>query len=86
MGLAGERSRKILMYHMMQQQARAKAPEPPPEDAPTITPEEERAILEAAMPIPEPEPSFVRRNAIPLFVGGGALILGVIGVILLIKI
>jgi hypothetical protein len=62
-------------------------PKPPPEDiVPTITPEEEMAILEATLPIPEPEPSFIRRNAIPLFVGGGVLVLGMLGMVLLIKI
>jgi len=62
------------------------APPPPPEDVlPTITPEEELAILEATLPFPEPEPSFIRRNAVPLFVGGGVLTLGVLGMILLLK-
>jgi len=62
-------------------------PPPPPEDlAPTISPEEEMAILEAMLPIPEPEPSFIRRNAIPLFVGGGVLVLGIAGMVLMIKI
>jgi len=81
----GERSRKILMYALAQQQAAAKAA---PEDitAPTITPEEEAAILEAMLPIPEPEPSFLRRNAIPLFLGGGALIVGAIGMLLMVEI
>jgi hypothetical protein len=63
----------------------APPPEAPPEDLPTITPEEEQAILEATLPIPEPEPSFIRRNAVPLFVGGGVLVLGVLGMILMIK-
>lgn len=80
----GERSKKILMYAMMQQQAAAKAA--PEEVIPTITPEEEQAILEAILPIPEPEPSFIRRNAVPLFLGGGALTLGLLGMILLVKI
>jgi hypothetical protein len=62
-------------------------PAPPPEDLrPTITPEEEQAILAATLPIPEPEPAFVRRNAVPLFVGGGVLILGILGMILMIRI
>jgi len=62
-------------------------PTPPPTDiAPTISPEEEAAILQATLPIPEPEPSFIRRNAIPLFVGGGVLLFGIIGMVLLIKI
>jgi hypothetical protein len=65
----------------------APPPAPPPEDiVPTITPEEEMAILEATLPIPEPEPSFIRRNAVPLFVGGGVLVLGMLGMVLLIKI
>ena len=60
---------------------------PPPEDlAPTITPEEELAILQATLPAPEPEASFIRRNAVPLFVGGGVLLLGTIGLILMVKI
>lgn len=54
--------------------------------SPTITPDEEQAILQATLPIPEPDPSFLRRNAVPLFVGGGVLVLGVVGMILLIKI
>ena len=63
-------------------------PLPAPEDptAPTITPEEEAAILEALLPIPEPEPSFLRRNAIPIFIGGGVLIFGTIGMLLMIRV
>jgi len=65
----------------------APPPTPPPEDiAPTITPEEELAILQATLPAPEPEPSFIRRNAMPLFVGGGVLLLGTLGLILMVKI
>lgn len=65
----------------------APPPAPPPEDiAPTITPEEELAILQATLPIPEPEPSFIRRNAVPLFVGGGVLVMGMLGMVLLIKV
>jgi len=65
----------------------APPPAPPPEDiAPTISPEEERAILAATLPLPEPEPSFIRRNAIPLFVGGGILVAGTLGMLLLIRI
>ena len=52
---------------------------------PLISPTEEQAILEQTLPIPEPEPSFLRRNAIPLFVGGGVLILGILGMVLLIR-
>jgi len=66
----------------------APPPPPPPEDptAPTITPEEEAAILQATLPIPEPEPSFLRRNAVPLFVGGGILVLGTVGMLLMIRV
>ena len=85
MSFAGDRSKKILMYAMMQQQ-QAAAKLPPEDIRPTITPDEEQEILSATLPIPEPEPSFVRRNAIPLFVGGGALTLGVLGRILMIEI
>jgi ATP phosphoribosyltransferase len=87
MSFAGDRSKKILMYAMMQQQAAAVAAKTPPEDIrPTITPDEEQKILAAMLPIPEPEPSFVKRNAIPLFVGGGVLTLGILGIILMVKI
>jgi len=82
----GERSRKILMYALAQQQAARSAEAPEDPTAPTITPEEEAAILEAMLPIPEPEPSFLRRNAIPIFVGGGVLIFGTIGLLLMIKV
>jgi hypothetical protein len=65
----------------------APPPEAPPEDlAPTISVEEEQAILAATLPMPEPEPSFIRRNAVPLFVGGGVLVLGVVGMIFMIRI
>ena len=85
MSFGGERSKKILMYAMMRQ--RAKAANIPPEDIiPTITPEEETAILEATLPVPEPEPSFIRRNAVPLFLGGGILTLGLLGMVLLIRV
>lgn len=50
-----------------------------------ITPAEEQAILDATLPLPPPEPSFLRRNAVPLFAGGGALVVGTLGMILLIK-
>jgi hypothetical protein len=83
-GFGGKRSQMIYMMALQQQQQAAAAP---PEDiVPTITPEEEMAILEATLPIPEPEPSFIRRNAIPLFIGGGALVLGILGMVLLIKV
>jgi hypothetical protein len=65
----------------------APPPPPPPEDiAPTITPEEEQAILQQTLPLPEPEQSFLARNAMPLLVGGSVLILGTIGLIVMIKI
>lgn len=65
----------------------APPPPPPPDpEAPTITPEEEAAILQATLPVPEPEPDFLRRNAVPLFVGGGILLLGVIGMFLMIRV
>ena len=65
----------------------APPPKQPPEDlAPTISPEEEQAILAATLPLPEPEPSFIRRNAIPLFVGGGVLVVGTLGMLLMIRI
>ena len=85
-GLGGDRSKKILMYHMMQQRAAAASKQPPEDISPTISPEEEQAILDAVLPIPAPEPSFIRRNAVPLFIGGGALTLGTIGMILMVKI
>lgn len=53
---------------------------------PVITPAEENAILNATLPLPPPEPSFLRRNAVPLMVGGGALVVGTLGMILLVKI
>jgi hypothetical protein len=52
---------------------------------PTISPEEELAILQATLPIPQPQASFIRRNAVPIFVGGGVLLLGLLGMILMIK-
>jgi len=64
----------------------APTPEAPPDTSATITPEEEMAILEATLPSPEPEPSFIRRNSMPLLVGGGVLALGVLGLILMVKV
>jgi hypothetical protein len=62
-------------------------PPMPPEDlGPTITPEEELAILEELMPGMEPQPSFLRRNAMPLLVGGGVLLLGTLGLVLMVKV
>lgn len=52
----------------------------------TITPEEEAAILQATLPVPVPEPDFLRRNALPLFVGGGVLLLGIVGMFLMLKV
>jgi len=65
------------------------APAPaPPDLGPTITPEEEQAILQAMNPTasvpPElMEPSFLRRNSTLLLVGGGVVVLGALGFILL---
>jgi len=53
---------------------------------PIISPEEELAILKATFPIPKPQASFLRRNAVPIFVGGGVLLLGLLGMILMVKI
>jgi hypothetical protein len=64
----------------------APPPKPPPApDAPIITPEEEMAIIQATMPVAVPEPSFLRRNAVPIFVGGGILLLATLGMILMLK-
>jgi len=88
--LGGDRSKKIYMYALMQQQAAAsEARRKAEEEAakiPVITVDEEMEILEATMPIPVPEVSFLRRNAMPLFIGGGVLTLGLLGMILLIKV
>jgi len=51
-----------------------------------VTPQVEQEIIRETIPPPKPQASFIRRNAIPLFVGGGVLILGVIGMLLLIKV
>lgn len=59
---------------------------PPPETTPTITPEEEMAILMTHMPLPYPEPSFIKRNASMLVAGGGIFLMAVLGLILLAKI
>ena len=65
----------------------ATPPPAPPEDlGPTISPEEENAILAATLPVPEPEVSFLTRNAVPLMLGGGVLLLGTLGMVLLIKV
>ena len=65
----------------------AHPPPPPPEDiAPIITPEEEQQILQQTLPLPEPEESFLARNAMPLMIGGSVLVLGTIGLIVMIKI
>ena len=64
----------------------APPPEPPPEGiGPTITPDEELAILNAHLPPPEIEPSFVRRNVKPVLIGGSVLLLGALGMILLVS-
>jgi hypothetical protein len=86
MSFGGERSRKILAYALAQQAAQKAAQQAAAEDiAPTISPEEEEAILATTLPGLEPEPSFLRRNFIPLFVGGGALLLGSIGLFLMLR-
>lgn len=65
----------------------APPPPPPPEDiAPILTPEEEQAILQQTMPLPEPEPSFLARNGLPLIIGGSVLLLGTIGLIFMLKV
>lgn len=64
----------------------APPPAPPPDNAPTITPEEEAEILAATLPVPEPEMSFLARNAVPLMLGGGVLMLGTLGMFLMIKV
>lgn len=51
-----------------------------------LTPEEEAAILAATLPIEEPEPDFLRRNAVPLLVGGGTLLLGIILMVVMLKV
>jgi len=51
-----------------------------------LTPEEEIAILEQTLPIPEPEPDFLRRNIVPITVGGGVLFIGIILMVLLVKV
>ena len=64
----------------------APPPAPPPEDlSPTITPEEELAILNETLPDPEISGSFLKRNAKPVLLGGSVLILGALGMILLVK-
>ena len=50
-----------------------------------ITPEEELEILNQYLPPPEIEPSFVRRNAKPVLIGGSVLLLGALGMILFIS-
>lgn len=51
-----------------------------------ITPDIEQQILQQTIPFAEPEPSFIRRNALPLFLGGGVLLLGIIGMFLMLKV
>jgi hypothetical protein len=81
-----DKKRKLFYMMMLQQQQAAAAAKKAEVVVPTITPEEETAILEATLPIPEPEPSFIRRNAVPLFIGGGTLVLGLLGMVLMIKV
>ena len=63
------------------------SPQPPPEDiAPIITPGEEQAILQETLPLPEPERSFLARNAMPLLIGGSVLLLGTVGLVIMLKV
>jgi len=65
----------------------APPPPPPPEDiAPIITPEEEQQILQETLPLPEPEESFLARNAMPLIIGGSVLLLGTVGLVIMLKV
>lgn len=59
---------------------------PPPDIIPTISPEEERAIINAITPFPEPEPDFLKRNSTTLLIGGGTLVISILLLILLVKI
>ena len=52
---------------------------------PTITPQEEMDILNVTLPPVEIEPSFVRRNAKPVLIGGSVLVMGALGMILLLR-
>lgn len=65
----------------------APPPEPPPEIAPTLTPEEEQAILQSMqttnLTVVEPSDSFIQRNKMPLIIGGGVVTLATLGLILM---
>ena len=84
------KSKKYAVLMAQQAAAEAAAKRKADEDAAAklsvITPDEEMEILQAMMPIQAPQASFIRRNAVPLFVGGGVLTLGLLGMILLIKV
>jgi len=84
------KSKKYAVLLAQQAAAEAAAKRKADEDAlakmPVITPDEELEILQATMPLPTVEVSFLRRNAVPLLVGGGVLTLGLLGMILLIKV
>ena len=82
------KSKKYAVLMARQAAAEAEAKKKADEDAARsiITPDEEMEILQAMMPIQAPQASFIRRNAVPLFVGGGVLTLGLLGMIFLIKV
>ena len=61
-------------------------PPPPPDTGPTITASEEQKILQQTLPLIAPEPSFLSRNKTPILLGGTVLILGIIGMVVLVKI
>jgi hypothetical protein len=61
-------------------------PPPHPDTGPTITAIEEQMILQQTLPLIAPEQSFLSRNKTPILLGGTVLILGVIGMVVLVKI
>lgn len=61
-------------------------PTPPPNTGPTISPSEELAILRQTLPVVIPQQSFLERNQKAIYIGGAVFILGIIGMILLVKI
>lgn len=50
-----------------------------------ISMRDELAILQEVLPPVQPQASFIRRNAVPIFVGGGIMFLGFLGMLLMIK-
>jgi hypothetical protein len=48
--------------------------------------DQSQEILQATKPIPEPEPSFLEKNSIPLLIGGAVIVLAVVGLLLLIRV